>query len=87
MDPAVFDAIADGSRRRILELLATSQRTVGELVLELAMEQSSVSKHLRVLREAGLATSTPDGRLRHYRLVPQPLRDTADWIGHIIDDE
>lgn len=76
----MFDAIVDPSRRRILELLHDSDRPVGELVIELEMEQTSVSKHLRVLRDAGLVTVRPVGRHRYYGLDSAALQPLDEWL-------
>jgi DNA-binding transcriptional ArsR family regulator len=76
----VFAAIGDPTRRRILELLRRSERPVGELVLELGMEQSAVSKHLRVLRELDLVDKRVVGRQRLYRLKPDPLEELRRWL-------
>jgi DNA-binding transcriptional ArsR family regulator len=77
----VFQAIADPTRRRILELLAESERPVKELGAPFRMSLPAISQHLRVLREAGLVRERRDGRHRQYRLNPEPLRDVADWVG------
>jgi len=77
----VFQAIADPTRRRILELLAESERPVKELAAPFRMSQPAISQHLRVLRDAGLVRERRDGRHRKYRLDAEPLRDVADWAG------
>lgn len=76
----MFHAIVDPTRRRILELLRDSERPVGELVMELQMEQTSVSKHLRVLREAELVTVRPVGRRRYYGLDRDGLKALGEWL-------
>jgi DNA-binding transcriptional ArsR family regulator len=76
----VFQAIADPTRRRILELLAESERPVKELAEPFRMSQPAISQHLKVLREAGLVSDRREGRHHHYRLNPEPLRDVADWV-------
>src|SRR5262245_10672230 len=76
----VFTVIGDPSRRRILDELREGDRSVGELVDALSMSQPAVSKHLRVLREAGLATATPVAQQRIYRLSDEPLRSADDWL-------
>lgn len=76
----MFDAIVDPTRRRILELLNDAERPVGELVLALQMEQTSVSKHLRVLRDAGLVTVRPVGRHRYYGLQGDGLLALEEWL-------
>src|SRR5437867_1773589 len=77
---AVFGIIAEPNRRAILSLLASSQRSVGELERQLRMPQPTVSKHLRVLREAGFVESTVDGQRRLYRLNPEPLQELDAWL-------
>lgn len=75
-----FTIIAEPNRRAILTLLATSEQSVGELERRLRMPQTSVSKHLRVLREAGLVEARVDAQRRVYRVVPQPLREVDAWL-------
>ncbi len=75
-----FEALAEPSRRRILDLLRDEERPVGELVQMLAASQPSVSKHLRVLRDAGLVEVRVDAQRRLYRVRPEPLRDVARWL-------
>jgi DNA-binding transcriptional ArsR family regulator len=75
-----FAIIAEPNRRNILSLLATSERTVGELERRLRMPQTSVSKHLRVLREAGLVEARVDAQHRVYRLRPEPLKAVDGWL-------
>jgi DNA-binding transcriptional ArsR family regulator len=77
---SAFDIIAEPNRRVILSLLATSERTVGEIEQQLRMSQPSVSKHLRVLREAGFVESRVDAQRRVYRIRPEPLREVDDWL-------
>lgn len=76
----IFDTLANASRRRILELLRTRDRAVGELVDALGMSQPAVSRHLRVLREAGLVDPTVDGQRRVYRLRPDSLQELDAWL-------
>lgn len=76
----IFATLADGSRRRILELLRTGERPVGELVDQLGMSQPAVSRHLRVLRGAGLVASRVDAQRRLYRLRPESLRELDAWL-------
>jgi DNA-binding transcriptional ArsR family regulator len=76
----VFDIIAEPNRRAILSLLASSQQSVGEIERRLRMPQPTVSKHLRVLREAGFVESTVDAQRRLYRLNPEPLREVDTWL-------
>jgi DNA-binding transcriptional ArsR family regulator len=75
-----YDALAEPSRREILDLLRERERPVGELVSHLRISQPGVSKHLRVLREAGLVGVRPDGRRRLYRLQPAPLAEVDAWL-------
>jgi DNA-binding transcriptional ArsR family regulator len=77
---SVFAIIAEPSRRALLVLLASSERSVGELERELRMPQPSVSKHLRVLREAGFVESRVDAQRRVYRLRPGPLMEVDSWL-------
>ena len=76
----VFDIIAEPNRRAILSLLADSQQSVGEIERQLHMPQTTVSKHLRVLREAGFVESTVDAQRRLYRMKPEPLQDVDAWL-------
>jgi DNA-binding transcriptional ArsR family regulator len=77
---SVFDIIAEPNRRAILGLLVSSQQSVGEIERRLRMPQPTVSKHLRVLREAGFVESTVDAQRRLYRLKPEPLQEVAAWL-------
>jgi DNA-binding transcriptional ArsR family regulator len=77
---SAFEIIAEPSRRAILSLLVTSQQSVGEIERQLGMPQPTVSKHLRVLREAGFVESTVDAQRRLYRLKPEPLREIDSWL-------
>ena len=77
---ATFEVLAEGSRRRILDLLVSEERPVGELVALLPLSQPAVSKHLRVLREAGLVEVRTDAQRRIYRVCPGPLRALDDWL-------
>jgi DNA-binding transcriptional ArsR family regulator len=79
MDSA-FEIIAEPNRRAILSLLVSSQQSVGEIESRLHMTQPTVSKHLRVLREAGFVESTVDAQRRLYRLKPEPLQEVAAWL-------
>jgi DNA-binding transcriptional ArsR family regulator len=76
----VLDVLGEPTRRRLLELLRDGERPVGELVDALAASQPSVSKHLRVLRQAGLVECRPAGPQRLYRLQPAPLRELDAWL-------
>jgi DNA-binding transcriptional ArsR family regulator len=77
---SVFEIIAEPNRRAILSLLASSQRSVGELERRLRISQPTVSKHLRVLREAGFVESTVDAQRRLYRLKPEPFHEVDAWL-------
>ncbi|MDA0564540.1 metalloregulator ArsR/SmtB family transcription factor [Streptomonospora sp. S1-112] len=77
---AVFEVLAEPNRRRILDLLRTSERPVGDLVVRLGLSQPAVSKHLRVLREAGLVGVRSDAQRRIYRLRTEPLRAVDAWL-------
>ncbi|MCU1382579.1 MAG: transcriptional regulator, ArsR family [Acidobacteria bacterium] len=77
---SVFDIIADPNRRAILSLLAASQQSVGEIERRLRMPQPTVSKHLRVLREAGVVEATVDAQRRLYRLTPDSLQELDAWL-------
>jgi DNA-binding transcriptional ArsR family regulator len=77
---SVFEIIAEPNRRAILSLLVSSQQSVGEIERQLRMPQPTVSKHLRVLREAGFVESTVDAQRRLYRLKPEPLQDADAWL-------
>jgi len=76
----VFDVLAESRRRAILDLVRDSERSVGELVAALAMSQPAVSKHLRVLREAGLVEARVAEQRRLYRLRPGPLHEIDAWL-------
>jgi DNA-binding transcriptional ArsR family regulator len=75
-----FDVLAEPNRRRILDLLADSEQPVGELVSQLQLSQPAVSKHLRVLREAGLVHVRGDAQRRLYSVRPEPLRAVDEWL-------
>jgi DNA-binding transcriptional ArsR family regulator len=77
---SVFEIIAEPNRRAILGLLVASEQSVGEIERRLRMPQPTVSKHLRVLREAGFVESTVDAQRRLYRLTPEPLREVDAWL-------
>lgn len=85
----IFDVIADGTRREILQVLldrsaagsdSDGDMSVGEIVAALEISQPTVSKHLKVLRDAGLVTVRDQGQHRYYRLDPDPLEDLEDWL-------
>src|SRR5204862_4965874 len=77
---SVFEIIAEPNRRAILNLLVASEQSVGEIERRLRMPQPAVSKHLRVLREAGFVEATVDAQRRLYRLRPEPLQEVAEWL-------
>lgn len=78
--PSSFAVLAEPNRRAILSLLLSSERSVGEIERKLRLSQPSVSKHLRVLREAGLVDSWIEAQRRVYRLRPQPLKELGAWL-------
>jgi DNA-binding transcriptional ArsR family regulator len=75
-----FEIIAEPNRRAILSLLASSERSVGEIERQLGMTQPAVSKHLRVLRDAGFVEAQVDAQRRLYRLRPEPLKEVEAWL-------
>jgi DNA-binding transcriptional ArsR family regulator len=77
---SVFEIIAEPNRRAILTLLVASRQSVGEIERQLHMTQPAVSKHLRVLREAGFVESTVDAQRRFYRLKPEPFQQVDAWL-------
>ena len=77
---SVFEIIAEPNRRAILSLLVSSEQSVGEIERQLRMPQPTVSKHLRVLREAGFVQSTVDAQRRLYRLKPEPFQEVDAWL-------
>jgi DNA-binding transcriptional ArsR family regulator len=80
MSVTTFELVADASRRRILDLLRERARSVGELVKLVGLSQPGVSKHLRLLREAGLVRVRRDGQRRWYELEPEPLAELDEWL-------
>ena len=78
--PGPYDALAEPTRRRILDLLRERPRLVGELTEHLGISQPGTSKHLRVLREAGLVAVRQDAQRRWYELRPQPLAEIDAWL-------
>lgn len=78
MDP--FEALAEPHRRKILDLLRDGERPAGELVEALAISQPGVSKHLRLLREAGLVSARAVGQRRFYQLEPKGLAELEAWL-------
>jgi DNA-binding transcriptional ArsR family regulator len=77
---ATFEVVAEPTRRRILDLLLSGERAVGDLVTGLDISQPGVSRHLRVLRDAGLVTSRSDAQRRLYSLSPGPLAELDAWL-------
>jgi DNA-binding transcriptional ArsR family regulator len=77
---SVFEIIAEPNRRAILSLLVSCQQSVGAIERQLRMSQPTVSKHLRVLREAGFVESTVDAQRRLYRLKPEPFQEMDAWL-------
>src|SRR3954462_377453 len=77
---STFDVLAEPTRRRILALIRDEERPVNELVATLAISQPGVSKHLRVLREAGLVEVRTDAQRRLYRIRPEPLAEIDAWL-------
>ncbi len=77
---ATFEVLAEQSRRRILDALLDEERPVGELVELLGLSQPSVSKHLKVLRDAGLVEARTEAQRRIYRVRPEPLREIDTWL-------
>jgi DNA-binding transcriptional ArsR family regulator len=78
----VFLAIADPTRRRMLEMLRADERPASDLARSFRISQPSVSQHLRVLREAGLVRTRRAGRQRIYQLRPRKLKILVDWVSH-----
>jgi len=77
---SVFEIIAEPNRRAILSLLVSSEQSVGEIERQLQMPQPTVSKHLRVLRDAGFVESTVDAQRRLYHLKPGPFQEVDAWL-------
>jgi DNA-binding transcriptional ArsR family regulator len=77
---SIFEIIAEPNRRAILNLLVSSEQSVGEIERQLRMPQPTVSKHLRLLRDAGFVESTVDAQRRLYRLKPEPLQQLDAWL-------
>jgi DNA-binding transcriptional ArsR family regulator len=80
MTATTFDVLAEPTRRRILDLLLDRERPVGELVEKLKLSQPGVSKHLRVLRDAGLVSVRTEAQRRIYGVRPEPLEEVAEWL-------
>jgi len=80
MQPDVFEVLADPMRRRIVDALRGGERPVGDIVDRVDIHQSGVSRHLRILQEAGFVTMRPDGQRRLYSLRPGPFRELDAWV-------
>jgi DNA-binding transcriptional ArsR family regulator len=76
-----FETLADPSRRRILAALRTGERPVGDIVGEVGIHQSGVSRHLRILQESGFVSVRPEGQRRLYALKAEPFRELEAWLG------
>jgi DNA-binding transcriptional ArsR family regulator len=77
---SVFEVVSEPNRRRIMDLLGARERSVGELVDRLELSQPAVSKHLRILREAGLVEVRGEAQRRLYSVRPEPLRAIDEWL-------
>lgn len=77
----VFQALADPTRRRIVEALRDGELQVGDVVAKAGVHQSGVSRHLRILHESGFVSMRPDGQRRLYALRSEPFRELEDWLG------
>ncbi len=80
MHPSFFQTLADPTRLRIVEVLLSGEKAVNDLVAQVAIHQSGVSRHLRILSEAGLVQVRPEGAQRLYSLRPEPFRELDDWL-------
>jgi DNA-binding transcriptional ArsR family regulator len=80
----VFRALADPTRRAVLDLLRDGERTASELGTSFVISQPALSQHLRALRDAGLVAGRSDGRKRYYRVDPTGLQVAYDWFGHYV---
>ena len=78
--PEVFDVVAEPARRGILDLLVSGPRSVGEIVEETGLSQPNASRHLRILREARVVESRPEGQRRLYELRPEGLAELFGWL-------
>jgi len=78
----VFHAIADPTRRAVLDRLRTGELSAGDLADGIQLSQPALSKHLRVLRDSGLVTVRVDGRFRYYGLVSSAMQEIAEWVAH-----
>lgn len=82
MNPTTFSALSEPHRLEIVEFLRDKPRSVNEIVLRLELNQPQVSKHLKVLHQAGLVEVTPFAQKRYYKLSPLPFSEISDWIAH-----
>jgi DNA-binding transcriptional ArsR family regulator len=80
MQSAAFQTLADPTRRRIVEALRSGERQVNDIVEQAGVHQSGVSRHLRILHEAGFVSMRPDGQRRLYSLRPEPFRELDGWL-------
>src|SRR5437762_13583063 len=78
--PEIFETLADPTRRRIVAALRSGERQVNDLVETVGIHQSGVSRHLRILHEAGFVSMRPDGQRRLYCLRPEPFRELDNWL-------
>lgn len=85
MEHDAFQTLADPTRRRVVEALAHGERQVNDLVREAGIHQSGVSRHLRILHEAGFVQVRPDGQRRLYSLRPDRFRELEDWLARYRD--
>jgi DNA-binding transcriptional ArsR family regulator len=76
----VFQALADPTRRRIVQVLLHGEHQVGDVVVRAGVHQSGVSRHLRILHQAGFVSMRPDGQRRMYALRPEPFRELEGWL-------
>jgi DNA-binding transcriptional ArsR family regulator len=81
MQQSLFEVLADANRRSIVDALRGGERTVNDIVADLAIHQSGVSRHLRILHEAGVVNVRPDGAHRFYSLRPEPFQELDAWLG------
>jgi DNA-binding transcriptional ArsR family regulator len=80
MQVDTFQTLADPTRRRVVDALSRGERQVNDLVDEVGIHQSGVSRHLRILHDAGFVAVRPDGQRRLYSLKPEPFRELDDWL-------
>jgi len=80
MHSQTFETLADPTRRGIVEVLCGGERQVSEIVEQAGIHQSGVSRHLRILHEAGFVTIRPEGQRRYYALKPEPFRELDGWL-------